>query len=425
MRLLVEPLVSIRDFHETMGETTLGRWGVTPSASALKIEAEGHTLLLASDGAPFEHTPRLVESETYDLELERGYPGDETLLSPGRFALELQPGAPVSFTITAALAPDAPPTRAEQPEPTTPSAPSHDLRAALERAAEHFLVDRVVDGTRSKTVIAGYPWFADWGRDTMIALPGLMLTTKKFDDARACLETFARHVDRGMIPNRFDDYTGEPHYNTIDASLWFLHAVREYARLSGDAAAVRGTLLDACLAIIDGYAAGTRYGIRLDPADALIAGGDETTQLTWMDAKRDGVVFTPRHGKAVEINALWHHGMLCVAELLDTLTLDAERAVSLRDSRGRRPTHSAAPSGTPSEPASSTASRPTPKALGVRSISSVRTRSSPSRSNTRRSTGINRKPSSAAFANTCSPRWACARSPPASPATARASRATW
>src|SRR5690606_17297755 len=122
------------------------------------------------------------------------------------------------------------------------------------------------------------------------------------------------HRRNGIIPNRFDDTSGGAHYNTVDASLWFLHACCEYVRASGDAGGFRRDLLPACRETIDAYAGGTDYNIRLD--DGLIAAGDETTQLTWMDAQRDGVVFTPRHGKCVEINALWYSGLTGVAGIL-------------------------------------------------------------------------------------------------------------
>ncbi|RMH13746.1 MAG: glycogen debranching protein, partial [Planctomycetota bacterium] len=156
------------------------------------------------------------------------------------------------------------------------------------------------------SIIAGYPWFADWGRDTMIALPGLLLETGRFDEALSTLELFASHMHRGLIPNRFDDYAGGAHYNTVDASLWFVHAATEYLlRTQDDTGFAR--LIEPCLEIIEAYQRGTDYNIHLD--DGLIAAGSPSTQLTWMDAQRDGVTFTPRYGKCVEINALWHHGL--------------------------------------------------------------------------------------------------------------------
>jgi predicted glycogen debranching enzyme len=186
------------------------------------------------------------------------------------------------------------------------------------------------------TILAGYPWFADWGRDAMISLPGLLLTTGRYADARRVLAGFARHARDGIIPNCFDDKGGGGEgggalYNPVDASLWFVHAACASLSASGDREGFRGRIRDACLDVIDAYKHGTT-NIRMDD-DALIAAGDETTQLTWMDAKRDGVTFTPRHGKAVEINALWHHDLLALADAIEPD--DAARADELRLLAGR------------------------------------------------------------------------------------------
>jgi predicted glycogen debranching enzyme len=198
----------------------------------------------------------------------------------------------------------------------------------LIRAANDFIVSRKnPDGSTGSTVIAGYPWFADWGRDTMISLPGLFLTTGRLKEARDVLTLFGSYVSQGMIPNKFDDYTNEPSYNTVDASLWFIHACFEYLKASNDSDTFERNLLPACKAIIEGYSRGTRYGIKMDPADGLITQGDATTQLTWMDAKCNGVAFTPRHGKAVEINALWYNAL--------KLLKDEQLAAKVKQSFGK------------------------------------------------------------------------------------------
>jgi predicted glycogen debranching enzyme len=193
------------------------------------------------------------------------------------------------------------------------------VKTALHRlatASNDFVVRRDVNGEPMSTILAGYPWFADWGRDTMISLPGLLLCTRRFAEARDTLATYARHIRRGLVPNRFDDYGGEPHYNTVDASLWFIHAALEYHRITGDSDTWRGHLADACNQVLTAYEHGTDGGIYMD-RDGLIAAGDEHTQLTWMDAKRDGVAFTPRQGKAVEINALWYRALVGCGEAMD------------------------------------------------------------------------------------------------------------
>ena len=154
----------------------------------------------------------------------------------------------------------------------------------------------------------------------MIALPGLMLCTDRIDEARSCLLMFAQHIKNGLIPNLFDDYGGAAHYNTVDAPLWFVHAVHALWKSAGQSTGLEAPddkLIVACRAIIAAYRNGTDFNIRMDD-DGLITAGDENTQLTWMDARRDGVAFTPRHGKAVEINALWFNALKCLAEMTDS-----------------------------------------------------------------------------------------------------------
>ena len=182
----------------------------------------------------------------------------------------------------------------------------------LALAADQFIVRR----NGGKTVVAGYPWFADWGRDTMISLPGLTLPFGRADVAKSILETFAQFVDRGMIPNRFPDTGGPAEYNTADATLWFVLAVRDYVAATGDEGFAR-EIADVLADIVDWHTRGTRYGIRVDPADALLCAGESGVQLTWMDAKIGDTVVTPRIGKPVEINALWYNALIAAGEVAD------------------------------------------------------------------------------------------------------------
>ncbi|MGH8649207.1 MAG: amylo-alpha-1,6-glucosidase, partial [Burkholderiales bacterium] len=191
---------------------------------------------------------------------------------------------------------------------TSPS--DNQLVQTLVAAADQYIVAR----GDQKTIIAGYHWFSDWGRDTMIALPGLTLITGRTDLAKSILLSFARHADRGMLPNRFPDAGEEPEYNTVDATLWFFEAVRSLAEYGDTLRFIRANLYDVLTEIIAWHARGTRYGIRVDD-DGLLASGEPGVQLTWMDAKVGDWVVTPRHGKAVEIQALWYNALRVMERL--------------------------------------------------------------------------------------------------------------
>ncbi len=181
------------------------------------------------------------------------------------------------------------------------------------------------------TILAGYPWFADWGRDAFISLPGLLLSTGRFEEAKSVLITFATAADEGMIPNRFDDRNGTTHFNSVDASLWFINAAFRYVAATGDSKTFMQELMPAIRWIIDSYHKGTRFDIRAD-ADGLITAGNNQTQLTWMDAKYDGVAFTPRCGKAVEVNALWYNSLCLLAQFYTDRNIEnAEHYKSMAD----------------------------------------------------------------------------------------------
>ncbi len=343
-RLRVLPMVTLRDFHATLPDLDTGRYHVTAEKRSIRVTASDGkspiTLDMLCDHGHVTQEVTVRAGVRYEIETDRNQEDTEDLFNPGFFEV-IAPDGPgeFTFTIAAALSPEKPDlslfTRDARREHLDAVGDEFVRRHPMGRpllplvhAADDFLVTRHVNGKPLMTVIAGYPWFGDWGRDTMISMVGLMLVCGRHADALGCLRTFAAHVDKGMIPNRFDDYGGPPEYNTIDASLWFLHACERYVRESGDTASFEALLKPACLQIIEHYTKGTRDGIRMDLADGLIEGGDETTQLTWMDAKRNGVVFTPRHGKSVEINALWHHGLLCIASLIEGS--DANRAAEFR-----------------------------------------------------------------------------------------------
>ncbi len=320
VRLELLPFVAMRDYHAlrhgTDAQFQVGSWNRHVTITHDKLH-----LQMTCDRATWEDKPYWWYGHLYPIEASRGLDSQEDLWNPGRFVCEIDQESALTFWAASEPfdTPDfdqqlAARTSARQailkPMPTTTS----PAIARLWSSADAYIVDKTLPpsgGHRTgKTVIAGYPWFLDWGRDTMISLPGLLLSTGRHTDARDVLVSFAQHVSEGMIPNRFDDYTGEPSYNTVDASLWFIHTVYAYLQATNDRQTFSDTLLPACNAIADGYAKGTRYGIRMDSADGLITQGDPSTQLTWMDAKCEGIAFTPRDGKPVEINALWYHALM-------------------------------------------------------------------------------------------------------------------
>lgn len=254
----------------------------------------------------YRHEPAWYQNIQFPVEQQRGLDHTEDWWSPGEFTFELTPGTAQTLALTSESVEKLDvvtltrreQTRREQPRQAAPAADY--LAGELRRAAEVYLSER--DGRQ--TVIAGYPWFTDWGRDTFISLPGLCLVTGRVDAAWQVIASFAAHVSEGMVPNRFPDAGEQPEYNTIDASLWFIHAIDRYLETSGDDARVRATAWPAVKDILNGYRRGTRYGITMD-RDGLISGGVPGAQLTWMDAKVGDWVVTPRHGKPVEIQALW------------------------------------------------------------------------------------------------------------------------
>jgi predicted glycogen debranching enzyme len=254
------------------------------------------------------------------VEGARGLDDVEDLLSPGVFRVTLAPGETATFVCSTRdvvpLAGEPLLERARRRERTLiegvrASAPDWIRRLAL--AADQFVVRRGPD-VAGATIIAGYPWFADWGRDTMIALPGLTLATGRHDVAAKILRTFAEYVSEGMLPNRFPDAGEQPEYNTVDATLWYFNALDRYLAAGGDAGLAR-ELYPVLCDIVDWHQRGTRFGIRVDAADGLLYAGEPGVQLTWMDAKVGDRVVTPRIGKPVEINALWYNALVIMRGL--------------------------------------------------------------------------------------------------------------
>ena len=303
--LRLRPFLCGRDYHALHHENP-----------AFRFAAEGageHLVFRPYDGVPAVHSlanasyapdHTWYRNFLYTAERERGLDAVEDLASPGVLSWDLSRGEAVWMLAAGdaladvAIDGSAAPTLADRLAETERQ--RRHFPSPLHRAADAYLVRRG-DGL---TVVAGYPWFTDWGRDTFIALRGLCLAGDRLDDARRILHAWAGAVSQGMLPNRFPDRGEAPEYNAVDASLWYAVAVHEYLRRApGDDADARA-LRAAVEAILDGYTAGTRFGIRAD-TDGLLAAGEPGVQLTWMDAKVGDWVVTPRIGKPVEVQALW------------------------------------------------------------------------------------------------------------------------
>jgi predicted glycogen debranching enzyme len=313
-------------------------------------------LYVHDENACFTHEGGRVREIGYQTEADRGYHSRGVLWSPGAFAIELRPNHPVTLVASTeewasilALAPeDALAADLERRHrliaaaaPSVKSGPA----AELVLAADQFIITpagRVEDAARAKasgdevrTVIAGYHWFTDWGRDTMISLEGLTLTTGRHHEASWILRTFAHYVRDGLIPNLFPEGECEGLYHTADATLWFFHALDRYLDVTHDRETLQA-LLPKLVEIAEYHLRGTRFGIGVDPADGLVRQGAEGYQLTWMDAKVEGWVVTPRRGKAVEINALWYNALrLLVGWLREERGEDAARPFSEHAQRAR------------------------------------------------------------------------------------------
>lgn len=330
--LRLTPLVCWKSFHAEMhpwegfplslsagpGEM---RMRATPDAPLLRLVA-GKT-----DWQPAGYWHRNVEHER---ERERGLDWHEDLYAPGHFLSTLQPGGSLTLIATIEDACDTP----EQARNALlkrrqalldRADVADDYARALVLAADAFVIEgakKGAPGPQRSTIIAGYPWFSDWGRDTMISLPGLCLCTGRPDVARAILTSFAGFVSEGMLPNRFPDQGETPEYNTVDATLWYFQAIRAYVEQAKDGLELARALWPVLKDILAWHEKGTRYAIQVDPADGLLHAGEPGVQLTWMDAKVGDWVVTPRIGKPVEINALWINALIVMAELAERLGED-------------------------------------------------------------------------------------------------------
>jgi len=332
VRLFVRPLISGRDYHSLHHEN--GGFNFTPTPNGEKVLFRPYDGLpgfyaMYSSNAHYIHEPVWYRNFLYAEERARGLDDTEDLASPGVFEWDFSAGDAV-WLLTVADSPalsrkrDLSVRRFYECLRENEKLRRAEFLSRLHRAADDYIVQRgcaresaaktdsngrvLTNAATGKTIIAGYPWFTDWGRDTFIALRGLCLATGRLADARDILIAWADSVSEGMLPNLFPDHGAKPEYNSVDASLWYIIAVHDLLQADSGGGVVcakdKRAFQDAILAILDGYSKGTRFGIRMD-TDGLLSAGERGVQLTWMDAKVGEWVVTPRAGKPVEVQALW------------------------------------------------------------------------------------------------------------------------
>jgi predicted glycogen debranching enzyme len=359
VRLTLRPSVQFRPYELAVNQSPVQAY--TLSATRNRYELSGGPelpclrLTVGGNHAALTLDEKGISSVPYQVEQSRGYDAVGSLWSPGYFRADLTAAEPATLiasteswdTIEALSASDAAQAEVDRRRRLLQiSGVGEDsFGEELALAADQFIITpagRVDEAARAKaagedvrTVIAGYHWFTDWGRDTMISLQGLTVCTGRLREAAYILRTFAHYVRDGLIPNMFPDGAREGLYHTADASLWFFHAVNRFIRATGDTDTLRA-LLPTLVDIVSHHLQGTRFGIGVDPADGLLRQGAEGYQLTWMDAKVDDWVVTPRRGKAVEINALWFNALCLLSSWMSQLEIDDTLDLRRHAERARR-----------------------------------------------------------------------------------------
>jgi predicted glycogen debranching enzyme len=325
-RFMVKPLLAMRDFHALRRKPSGNPFEsqVMPNAVYSRcVQDPQVTLCLAATG-PMAQQTQFSQAEDwwynflYRKEAERQMDCGEDLYAPGWFSIQGEGPLVLQITAVPGVENVVEGARRAWKTPRQQGAESWRISGPREakslcRAAQQFVVERrTAAGPSMQTILAGYPWFGDWGRDTAIAIPGILLSTGRYDEARDVLTTFAEHQQNGLIPNVFDDRGQGCAYNSVDASLWFVRVVEQLAEATRDTALWQGKLGRAVCNVVDSFIAGTEYDIRAQE-DGLLWCGNEDTQLTWMDAKYNNHAVTPRHGMPVEVNALWVHALSVAA----------------------------------------------------------------------------------------------------------------
>jgi predicted glycogen debranching enzyme len=340
VKLFLKAIVNYRGYHDL---THAGNWrmAIAPLPKGLRIQAfdKATPFYLLSDKGHPALTHQWYHNYYLSMEKERGLDCVEDHLFAGTFQTTLLQGESLTLVISTEKSADLDGEKALhrriayqeqliQQSPLFQTNPPFWIKQLL-LAADQFIVNRpLANVPNGKTIIAGYPWFTDFGRDVMISLPGLTLATGRAPIAKEILQTFSQYVDQGMLPNRFPDDNEKPQYNTVDATLWYFDAIRRYFEMTKDKELIQ-ELFPILVDIIHWHQKGTRYGIHVDPKDGLLHSGEADIQLTWMDVKIGDWVVTPRTGKAIEINALWFNAlwaMISFAQLLGESSAPFEQA---------------------------------------------------------------------------------------------------
>ncbi len=318
VQLELKPLLSFVDYHSLQRENSAVNPTFEISNNLVSIHpfSKMPALYFAHNAFAVEQTGIWYRNFEYAIERERGFDFREDLFQPFSLKFDLSQSAIVIVSTEPQIVAEArnfEKKEVERRENLIKQANAKDdFTKQLALAADQFIVSRGA----GKTIIAGYHWFSDWGRDTMIALNGLTLATNRAEIAKEILLEFSKHISEGMLPNRFPDAGETPEYNTVDATLWYFEAIRAYAEKTNDYAFVRKNLYEKLVEIILWHLKGTRYQIHVD-TDGLLYAGEKGIQLTWMDAKIGDCVFTPRTGKAVEIQALWYNALCIMADFAE------------------------------------------------------------------------------------------------------------
>lgn len=343
IKLRLETEINNRDHH---GNTKRGDFKcyqeIIENGVKITYDINDIELYLKSDKAIYNQGSGWLENILYYDEVERGLENYDYHYRSGYFEISIEPYENIEFSIIASTEKITELSgkcyfqkeKERKDKLIEMLKLKNELTKTLALAGDQFIVKR--KSTNTKTVIAGYPWFTDWGRDTMIALPGLTLTSGRYDDAKELLLTFAKYEKDGLIPNMFPDEDIDPYYNTIDGTLWYFNAVYKYLQYTKDYTFIKENIFLTLTSMIQNHIKGTAFNIKMDKEDCLLSGGNKNIQLTWMDVKIKDWTVTPRQGKAVEINALWYNAVCIYKELCKRFGLEykyyEELALKIKES---------------------------------------------------------------------------------------------